>query len=63
METVLLLNPQIYMNELYDNEVGVFLSWCVNDREHVDCSMGDLFIPWEQLYTFQLFVREARKDE
>jgi hypothetical protein len=60
--TTLLLNPQTYDNEFYDDDVEVFMEWAYNDSETVRCSSAG-WVPWEHLYTFQLFVREARKDE
>jgi hypothetical protein len=66
METTLLENLETFRNWDYDEEWEIFLSWMDEDAD----SWGDYDMMgapqpqhWEHLYTFQLFVREARKDE
>jgi hypothetical protein len=62
METVLLETPETYNNELYDDEWEIFEDWIDMEREpYAPVIATD--VNWEHLYTFQLFVREARKDE
>jgi hypothetical protein len=59
METVLLETPETYNNELYDDEWDVFNEWIGDGMVGVWATDDN----WDHLYTFQLFVREARKDE
>lgn len=62
METVVLLNRQTYENEMYDEDVFVFWDWCATPDEG-NRVLGGFDVPWDHLLTFQLLVREARKDE
>jgi hypothetical protein len=64
METVVLENIRAFNSKKFDGAWDVLEKWL---NFNVD---ADYFAPiwatddnWEHLYTFQLFVREARKDE
>jgi hypothetical protein len=64
METVILENPQTFNSKEYDDEWDMFEEWLNLDYEiDYDAPIWADGDNWEQLYTFQLFVREARKDE
>jgi hypothetical protein len=63
METVILENPQTYNNSEYDEEWEVFEEWLSFDADPLLAGVWATDDNWEHLYTFQLFVREARKDE
>lgn len=83
METVLLLTPQTWGNDIYDDDWFVFEDWlAVDDIFPLELNMGfclgrcynpttgesgpflsETSKVWQQIYTFQLLVKEARKDE
>jgi len=65
METTILLTPETYNNSDYNDEVAIFVLWAEGwDEMLTAVSYGpDRPIPWEDYLTFQLLVREARKDE
>lgn len=63
MNTVLLLNIKTFNNPDYDDEWQVFFEWTkLTGTQHVLPAIATRH-NWKQIYTFQLLVKEARKDE
>jgi hypothetical protein len=62
METVLLETIETFNNSDYDDEWDVFNDW-FDASDPLSETVWAYEDNWEQMYTFQLFVREARKDE
>jgi hypothetical protein len=60
METVILENVKTYNSR--DEEWEVFEEW-YDETDPMVAGVWATNDTWEHLYTFQLFVREARKDE
>lgn len=62
METVLLLNIETFNNPDYNDEWRVFDDWWCFTETYYYFPTRATPENWNQIYLFQLLVKEARKD-